>query len=122
MLTKALFGLAVTFSLHALAMPIQTADSDQGEILTNEAGMSLYVFDKDEAGISNCNDKCADSWLPLTANKDDKTEGDYGIITRDDDSLQWSYKEQPLYLWKDDKAPGDTMGDGKFDVWYLAKP
>ena len=122
MLTKTLLGFTLMFSLQALAAPVQTADSDQGEILTNDSGMSLYVFDKDDAGISKCNDKCADNWPPLAANKDDKADGDYAIVTRDDGSLQWSYRDQPLYLWQGDKAEGDTSGDGKFDVWHLAKP
>lgn len=121
---KSLLGLSLTlaFSLPLLAAPIQTADSAEGEILTNDAGMSLYVFEKDQAGVSSCNDKCADNWPPLAATKDDKAEGDYGIIKREDDSLQWSYQDQPLYLWKEDKAAGDVFGDGKFDVWHLAKP
>lgn len=121
---KSLLGLGLTFaiSLPLLAAPIKTADSSEGQILTNEAGMSLYVFEKDIDGVSNCNDKCADNWPPLAANKDDKADGDYGIIKREDDSLQWSYQDQPLYLWKEDKVAGDVFGDGKFDVWHLAKP
>ena len=122
MYTKVLLGCALVFSFQALAAPIQTADSAEGEILTNEAGMSLYVFDKDDAGTSNCNDSCADNWPPLAASKEDQAEGDYGIITRADGSLQWSYLDQPLYLWKQDQAAGDISGDGKFDVWHLARP
>ena len=121
-LNKTLLGLTFAISLPLLAAPIQTADSAEGAILTNEAGMSLYVFEKDQAGVSNCNDQCAENWPPLAAAKGDQADGDYGIIKRSDDSLQWSYKEQPLYLWKDDKAAGDVFGDGKFDVWHLAKP
>ncbi|ART80990.1 COG4315 family predicted lipoprotein [Oceanisphaera avium] len=115
-------GLSVVLSAPLMAAPIQTSDSDEGEILTNDAGMSLYVFDKDEAGVSNCNDKCAENWPPLAASKEDKADGDYDIIKRADDSLQWSYQDQPLYLWKEDKSPGDISGDGKFDVWHLATP
>ena len=122
MYPKVLLGLAMAFSVQVWAAPVQTADSSEGEILTNEAGMSLYVFDKDEAGVSNCNDTCADNWPPLAASKEDKADGDYGIITRSDGSLQWSYLDQPLYLWKQDKVAGDMSGDGKFDVWHLAKP
>lgn len=120
--SKTLLGLTFAISLPLLAAPIHTADSAEGEILTNEAGMSLYVFEKDQAGVSNCNDQCADNWPPLMATAKDKAEGDYDIIKRADGVLQWSYKEQPLYLWKDDKAAGDVFGDGKFDVWHLAKP
>ena len=120
--SKSLLALTFAISWPLLAAPIHTADSSEGEILTNQAGMSLYVFEKDTAGVSNCNDQCAENWPPLAATKEDKADGDYGIIKRADNSLQWSYKEQPLYLWKDDKAAGDVFGDGKFEVWHLAKP
>ncbi|GAA3539363.1 hypothetical protein [Zobellella aerophila] len=119
---KALLGLTLTFSLHALAAPVQVANSQDGDILTNEAGMSLYVFDKDAQGMSNCNDQCAVNWPPLAAGADDQAEGDYGIVTRADGSRQWSYQGQPLYLWVKDQAAGDTTGDGVKEVWHLARP
>ncbi|MFP2768526.1 hypothetical protein [Oceanisphaera sp. KMM 10153] len=122
MFNKVLIGLTLTFSLQALAAPVQMADTPEGEILTNTVGMSLYVFDKDQPGISNCNGSCADNWPPLAATGDDTADDDYGIVTRADGSLQWSYKGQPLYLWKEDKQAGDISGDGKFDVWHLARP
>ena len=122
MFHKALLGLTLTFSLQALAAPVQQTDTPQGAILTNEVGMSLYVFDKDTQGVSNCNSQCADNWPPLAAATDDQADGDYGIVTRADGSLQWSYKGQPLYLWVKDKAAGDTTGDGVKNVWHLARP
>jgi predicted lipoprotein with Yx(FWY)xxD motif len=122
MFRKTLLGLTLTFSLQALAAPVQMADTPQGEILTDTAGMSLYVFDKDTQGVSNCNGQCADNWPPLNATADDQAEGDYGILIRADGSLQWSYKGQPLYLWVKDKMAGDTTGDGVKDIWHLARP
>ncbi len=122
MMKKALLGLTLTVSLHALAAPVQVTSSQHGDILTNEAGMSLYVFDKDTQGMSNCNDQCAANWPPLTATAEDQADGDYGIVSRADGSLQWSYKSQPLYLWVKDQAVGDTTGDGFKDVWHLARP
>lgn len=121
---KTLLGLGLTLaiSLPLLAAPIKIADSAEGEILTNEAGMSLYMFEKDNIADSNCNDQCAENWPPLAASKNDVPDGEYHIFKRADGSLQWSYQDQPLYLWKGDKAPGDVFGDGKFDVWHLAKP
>lgn len=116
-----LFAIGL-FSMQVLAAPALITDSSEGEILTNHDGMSLYVFEKDEAGVSHCNDKCTDNWPILAASKDDKAEDDYDIITRADGSLQWTYQDQPLYLWKEDKVAGDMKGNGKFDVWHLAKP
>ena len=46
---------------------IKSAETSAGEILTDAKGMTLYTFDKDTAGTSNCYDKCAVNWPPLIA-------------------------------------------------------
>ncbi len=33
-----------------------------------------------------------------------------------------AYKDKPLYLWSRDEKPGDTMGEGVFDSWLVARP
>ncbi|MBC7146508.1 MAG: hypothetical protein H5U24_14060 [Thioclava marina] len=106
----------------AAAAPTMTAASGKGEILTDDAGMTLYVFDKDANGRSACNGECATKWPPLAASADDKPTGDYAIIARDDGTLQWSYKGKPLYAWFKDAKPGDLTGDGVNGVWHLARP
>ena len=46
---------------------IKSAQTSAGEILTDANGMTLYTFDKDTAGTSNCYDECAANWPPLIA-------------------------------------------------------
>ncbi|MFP3589895.1 hypothetical protein SCB29_40770, partial [Paraburkholderia sp. SIMBA_055] len=46
---------------------IKTMKTATGEVLTNAEGMTLYVFDKDTKGTSNCYDDCAKKWPPLKA-------------------------------------------------------
>lgn len=91
-------------------------------VLTNSEGMSLYTFDPDTATSSACNGGCARNWPPLEAAADAHNEGDFSVITRDDGSKQWAYKGQPLYLWVNDRKPGDTTGDGVGGNWHLARP
>jgi predicted lipoprotein with Yx(FWY)xxD motif len=50
------------------------------------------------------------------------SSGDWKIVTRDDNSKQWTYKGKPVYLWIKDTKPGDKTGDGVNGVWRLAKP
>ena len=103
--------------------PTKTGDSTKGKVLTNEKGMTLYVFDKDSGGKSACNGPCAGSWPPLMAAASATPMGDYTIIMRDDGSKQWAHKGRPLYTWKDDKKPGDITGDGFLNgAWHIAQP
>jgi predicted lipoprotein with Yx(FWY)xxD motif len=91
-------------------------------MLTNPKGMTLYVYDKDAVGKSNCTGPCAANWPPLAASASDKPNGKWTIVTRDDGSLQWAYDGKPVYGWKNDKAPGDTTGDGAGGNWHVARP
>ena len=91
-------------------------------VLTDAKGMTLYIFVKDEAGKSNCNDRCAGAWPPLMADEGMTPAENFSVITRDDGSKQWAYKEKPLYLWVRDEKPGDTRGEGVGDVWLVARP
>ena len=59
-------------------------------VLTGANGMTLYTFDKDAPGKSNCNGPCATNWPPLYAADGDSGSGDYSVITRDDGKKQWA--------------------------------
>ena len=113
---------AATVAFAQMA-PTKTGDSAKGKVLTNDKGMTLYVFDKDSGGKSACNGPCTGNWPPLTATAGAMAMGNYSIITRDDGGKQWAYKGRPLYAWKNDKKPGDITGDGFLDgAWHVAQP
>ena len=122
-LRKPFAALAVfaVSTLAATAMAQAPARLTDG-VLTNNAGMTLYTFDKDAGGKSACNGPCATNWPPLMAAADAKAAGDWSVITRDDGARQWAYKGQPVYLWAKDQKPGDKTGDGFNSVWHVAKP
>jgi predicted lipoprotein with Yx(FWY)xxD motif len=115
-LAVCILGLALAGTVYAQAPAKKT-----GGILTNNAGMTLYTFDKDAGGKSACNGPCATNWPPLMASGGAKASGDWSIITRDDGGKQWAYKGKPLYLWAKDKKPGDKTGDGVNGVWHIVK-
>ena len=113
----------VATAAFAQMAPTKTGDSAKGKVLTNESGMTLYVFDKDSDGKSACNGPCAGNWPPLMAAGNSMPMGDYTIITRADGSKQWAYKGRPLYTWKKDQKPGDISGDGFLNnAWHIAQP
>ena len=110
-------------SAFAQTAPAKTGDTAKGKVPVNEKGMTLYVFDKDAGGKSACNGPCAENWPPLAASDTDKASGEWTIVTRDDGKKMWAYKGRPLYAWKNDKAPGETDGDGKLNgAWHMAAP
>ena len=116
-LSAAIFALSAGAAFAAMPM---TADSSVGKIYTDGSGMTLYTFDKDEAGKSNCYDQCAANWPPYLATADDRPEGEWTIIDRTDGSKQWAYGGKPVYLFVQDKVAGDMTGEGKGDgTWHV---
>ncbi len=96
-----------------------------GTYLVGTDGFSLYVFDNDEPGVSNCAGECADAWPPFTTDAltvvgAEGVTGTFATITRDDGSEQITYNDAPLYYYVGDEAIGDTNGDGLNEVWHLA--
>lgn len=91
-------------------------------ILVDAKGMTLYIFDRDVPGKSNCNGDCAVKWPPLMAPAGAQGRGDLGVVTRADGKAQWAWRGMPLYLWPEDQDPGDKYGDNYNKVWHVVKP
>ena len=121
-----LLAVLLTASLaYAAQTPqgVQTHKAVSGTtVLADARGMTLYTYDKDELGKSNCNGLCAHVWPPLAASADAQPMGDWTVITRRDGSKQWTYKGRPLYTYEKDKRPGETKGDGSGNNWHQAMP
>lgn len=109
--------LSLVAAAPALAAPAMPTDG----VLTDAKGMTLYIFDKDAPGVSNCVEACLANW-PILAAEGGADEGDYTVITRGDGLKQWAYKGKPLYTFVKDAKPGDRLGDGVKGVWHLAQP
>ena len=101
-------------------------DAALGKILTNAAGMTLYIYTKDTPGKSVCNAGCAANWPPLIASgpltAPAGVTGKLGTTTRDDGSTQVTYNDQPLYTYIKDTAAGDTTGQNVGGVWFIVNP
>ena len=93
-------------------------------VLTDKKGMTLYWWDNDIAGSgkSVCNGPCTLTMAPFQAEDSAKASAEFGLIVRDDGKKQWTYKGHPLYLYVNDKKPGDRAGDGfRGGTWHYAK-
>ncbi|MET1042813.1 MAG: hypothetical protein ABWX59_01680 [Microbacteriaceae bacterium] len=108
------------------ALTITTADSDLGEIVVDEDGRTLYLYDNDTAGLnSTCEDDCAETWPPVTSSDEptgEGIEGQLGLHTRPDGSDQVTINGLPLYHFAEDAEPGDANGQGVGGVWWVVAP
>ena len=117
-------AIAAALSLMAsgtFAAPM-SGSSPSGDVLVGDTGMTLYTFAKDAAGTSNCYDDCAAKWPPFLAEDGAKAEGRFSLVERMDAAKQWALDGMPLYYWVNDKAAGDTTGDGVGGAWAVARP
>lgn len=102
----------------------KTKAGPTGAYLTDFAGMALYTFDKDTAGVSNCDTTCVQKWKPYVSGATGQKTfpKDITVIKRGDGSEQFAWKHMPLYYFNGDTTDKDIKGDGVNGVWHLAKP
>lgn len=116
--------VAVIFFAIAMAGAYTIDTSYHGDVgiyLIDEDGLTLYYNEEDGPGESNVDD---DNWPPFYAEvidvPSDLNRFDFRTMRRDDGDLQTTYKDWPLYLYKN-RGPGDVSGDGVQDM-HVAKP
>jgi predicted lipoprotein with Yx(FWY)xxD motif len=104
---------------------LATADvSGLGKVVVDGNGRTVYVFDKDTSGKSNCEGDCLAKWPAVAAG--DGTPQLTGIdaslistITRSDGSKQLAINGLPLYLFASDSAAGEAKGQAVGGVWWV---
>jgi len=103
-----------------------SATPDLGTFLTDQAGHTLYMYTKDDVGISNCYGGCATAWPPLLTQGEAQLPADLpgavGSTIRTDGGVQVTYNGMPLYYWQKDQKPGDTTGQNVGGVWFVVNP
>lgn len=108
--------------------PVTTAETDLGEVLVTDDGMTVYGFTQDEqGGPSACTGDCLEAWPPVLVDGDAVPPGldpdVFGVLDRaDGEGVQLTANGWPLYLYAADEAPGDTTGQGVGDVWWVVAP
>jgi predicted lipoprotein with Yx(FWY)xxD motif len=112
-----------TLIVSALALLAQAAwagpTATQNGIMTDTAGNTLYTFDKDAPGKSNCAGDCLKKWPAFIAKPEAGETGDFSLIGRTDGGRQWAFKGKPLYYFAGDQAPGQRNGEGVGGVWHV---
>lgn len=105
---------------------IAVADSGLGQIVTDPAGWTLYMFVPDEAGVPTCVADCAGNWPPLLVEDGVELLAGEGIdpallstVAHPEGGTQLKLGNWPLYYFANDGAAGDTNGQGVGDVWFV---
>ena len=131
-LMAAALGFIVAAPAMAQTAPTPTVkvatDPTLGRILVDGAGKTLYLYSRDEKGVSNCYDQCEARWPILrppaggapTGAPD--INGALGTISRKDGTMQVTYNGIPLYYFTPDEKAGDTKGQAVGGVWWILPP
>jgi predicted lipoprotein with Yx(FWY)xxD motif len=101
-----------------------------GQILVDGKGMTVYLFVADTGTASTCYTSCAAAWPPvLTTGAPQAGAGAtaslLGTTTRTDGKIEVTYAGHPLYYFVQDKAAGDTTGqgiNGFGGLWWVLTP
>jgi predicted lipoprotein with Yx(FWY)xxD motif len=105
-------------SLELLSTPL-------GQVITGDAGKTLYFFAGDAAGMANCTGGCASTWpifyqeIPIVGKG--LKASDFNTITRADGNKQTTFKGWPLYYFSKDTKAGDVAGENVGNAWMVAK-
>jgi predicted lipoprotein with Yx(FWY)xxD motif len=122
-------GFMVAAPVLAQSDPLVKVATDPqlGKILVDSKGMVLYLYSRDEKGVSNCYDQCEVRWPILRPGSGEPTgsadiDGKLGVIDRKDGTKQVTYNDIPLYYWYQDEKAGDTKGQAVGGVWWILPP
>jgi predicted lipoprotein with Yx(FWY)xxD motif len=83
---------------------ITTAGSEFGNVLFDDTGQAIYLFDLETTSVPACYDECAVEWPPVLTDgapvAADGARADLlGITARADGATQVTYASHPLYYY-----------------------
>lgn len=118
-------GTSATYGSILTAYGSVKAATDVGGVeqinTTARHEFSLYTFDNDTAGTSNCSATCLNNWPALMAGEGAVAVPPYSLVVRSSGKSQWALNGMPLYFFAADTKAGDTNGEGVGGVWHLAR-
>lgn len=101
-----------------LAVPVNGAEQTSS---ADKNGFTLYTFDNDTAGTSNCSGTCLTNWPALIAHAGAVATAPYSLVQRASGEMQWALNGMPLYFFAGDTAAGQFNGEAVGNNWYVAR-
>ncbi len=118
---------AAVASVHGPTSQIKILQTPDGPVITNGAGMTLYVFVDDllTSAPSACVGDCHNDWPPAFARGHVRVApgitGRIGTVDRFGQGRQLTMDGRPLYTFSGD-TPGELRGNGIGNVWWAMTP
>ena len=112
----------------AVVVATITVAGTSKQVLTTPAGLTLYYLSSDVAATPKCSGACLTHWPPLLSTGTPVLpSGVSGTLTvvQNSNGSQVAYNGHLLYTFANDKAQGDSKGEGinAFGgTWHAATP
>lgn len=84
--------------------------SINGRLLVTHKNYSVYMWDGDDPGKSNCVGNCLDEWSPVLAPETAVAQGEWSVVVRSPGVLQWAFRKSPLYTYNKDPRTQSLVG------------
>ncbi|HEX2436117.1 MAG TPA: hypothetical protein VHI76_05620 [Solirubrobacterales bacterium] len=107
---------------------VDVGDSEFGKILVDDEGRTLYAFDKETAGRSECFGACAEAWPPFYTKGEPQAgkgvdQAQLGTTDHEGKDLV-TYDGHPLYYYVDE-GPNEVLCQGVDEfggLWLVVSP
>jgi predicted lipoprotein with Yx(FWY)xxD motif len=107
-------------------IPIRQAVAGGPAFVNPSNHHTLYFLDVDTPAGGKCTGGCLSVWFPLVPSQGSQARGGFTTVNRSDGaSMQWDYKDHPLYNYSGDNGPDQANGN---DIpfagghWHIARP
>lgn len=112
---------------NASVATLSVAGGSLGQHLVDGAGRTVYLWEKDGTGPSQCSGECLTVWPAVTSGAAPKAGAGVqpGLLGTVGGSQQVSYHGHPLYYFAGDTSAGSTSGqgnDGFGAKWWVVAP
>jgi predicted lipoprotein with Yx(FWY)xxD motif len=117
------------YAMLVMSSPVQ--GTGPALYLSTPDGMTLYYYTPDTVGtattppVSACTAGCLAAWPAFLATGTvlpSKVAASLTSFDRGGGVMQSAWKGHPLYLFANDKKPGDTKGDKLQSMWFILDP
>lgn len=116
--SAALGSLLSGAGLAKAAIPVNSIEQTNN---IPKHGFTLYTFDNDSVGVSNCSASCLLQWPALIASSGAVPQAPFSLIARASGENQWALNGKPLYFYAADSAPSDINGEDFGGLWHVAR-